>query len=212
LFLVAHEMQVEFTLRGICPTLPNVLNRSYAGVKNRLVGESMRHTVLATIIALSALAVLSIGCGSGAPPSANSFTEVYAKTIQPSCSSDFCHYNGVDIRFSALDLSSKVRAYYSLVGLPCLGPTCQQRGMRVVPGQPEASVMYQKLLDQLPAGIARCGKQMPADRTGYSTNGTSDLTFFRCDAGAPPNCRDATLPADQLLRIHDWIQEGAQDN
>ena len=205
-------MQVELTLRGICPTLPNVLNRSYAGVKNRLVGESMRHTVLATIIALSASAVLSFGCGSGAPPSANSFTEVYTKTIQPRCSNDFCHYNGVDIRFGALDQSSKVRAYWSLVDLPCMGFKCLGTGMRVLPGQPEASVMYQKLLDQLPAGIARCGKQMPADRTGYSTNGTSDLTFFRCDAGAPPNCRDATLPAEESQRIFDWIKEGAQYN
>ncbi len=207
MFLVAHEMQVEFTLRGICLTLPNVLNRSYAGVKNRLVGESMRHTVLATIIALSASAVLSFGCGSGAPPSANSFTEVYTKTIQPRCSNDFCHYNGVDIRFSALDLSSKVRAYYSFVGLPCMGPNCGARGMRVVPGHPESSIMYQKLSFPPP-----CGIQMPADSASYSTNGTSDLTFFRCDAGAPPNCRDATLPAEESQRIFDWIKEGAQYN
>lgn len=171
----------------------------------------MRHTVPAAVFALSASALFSFGCGSGAPPSANSFTKVYAETIQPRCSNEFCHYNGVDIRFSALDLSSQVRAYNSLVGLPCMGPNCQQTGMRVVPGQPEASVMYQKLLDQdqLPAEIARCGIQMPADTTNYSTNladpsilaQTSTLKFS-----------GPSLPAPELQRIHDWIQEGAQDN
>ena len=156
----------------------------------------MRHTVLAAVFALSASAVFSFGCGSGTTPSANSFTEVYAKTIQPKCTNDFCHYNGVDIRFSALDLSSKVRAYWSLVGLPCMGPNCQQTGMRVAPGQPDSSIMYLKLLAPPP-----CGTQMPADTTGYSTNGTSDLTFS-----------GPALSSDELGRIHEWIQEGAQDN
>jgi hypothetical protein len=171
-------------------------------VKHGLVEESMRHTVLATIFALSASAVLSLGCGSGTTPSANSFTEVYTKTIQPKCSNDFCHYNGVDIRFSALDLSSKVRAWWSLVDVPCMA-ICRQTGMRVLPGQPEASVMYLKLLDQdqLPAGTSRCGIEMPADKTNYFTNGTSDLTF-----SGPP------LDPNELLRIQNWIQEGAQDN
>jgi len=161
----------------------------------------MRHTVLAALFALSSSAVLSLGCGSGTTPSANSFTEVYTKTIQPKCSNDFCHYNGVDIRFSALDLSSKVRAYSSLVGLPCMASVCSQNGMRVLPGQPEASVMYLKVLDPLPAGTSRCGIEMPADKTGYSTNGTSELTF-----SGPP------LDPEEQQRIRAWIQEGAKDN
>jgi hypothetical protein len=82
-----------------------------------------------------------------------------------------------------------------------MGSPCQQTGMRVAPGQPEASVMYLKLLDQLPAGTSRCGIQMPADSTTYTTNGTSELTFS-----------GPSLPADQLQLIHDWIQEGALYN
>jgi hypothetical protein len=156
----------------------------------------MRHTVLGAVFALSASAVLSFGCGAGSSPSDNSFTEVYTKTIQPSCSNDFCHYNGVDIRFSALDLSSRVRAYWSLVDLPCMGPNCQQTGMRVAPGQPDNSIMYLKLSAPPP-----CGTQMPADRTTYSTNGTSDLTFS-----------GPALSEEEQTRIRDWIQEGAQDN
>jgi len=167
-----------------------------SGIKHGLVEKSMRHTVLGTVFALSASALLSFGCGSNTPSSANSFTRVYAEVIQPKCSNNFCHYNGVDIRFSALDLSSKVRAYWSLVGQPCMGPNCGTVGMRVVPGDPDTSVMYEKLSPSPP-----CGTQMPADSTTFSTNGTSDLTFS-----------GTALPADQLQLIHDWIQEGALYN
>src|SRR5450432_1816152 len=106
----------------------------------------MRHTVLGAVFALSACAVLGFGCGSNAPSSANSFTRVYTEIIQPSCTNDFCHFNGVSIRYSALDLSSKVRAYWSLVGQPGLGPACSQNGMRVLPWDPDHSILYQKLL------------------------------------------------------------------
>ena len=168
----------------------------------------MRHTVLAAIFALSASALLCFGCGSGASPSANSFTQVYAKTIQPKCTNDFCHYNGVDIRFSALDLSSQVRAYWSLVDLPCMGPNCQQFGMRVLPGQPEASVMYLKVWDPLPAGTIRCGVEMPADTTNYSTNLADPSNLAQTSTVTP----GPALPIEEQQRIHDWIQEGAQDN
>ena len=175
----------------------------------------MRHTVLAAIFALSASAVFSFACGSGTPssanadadrtdggccsgtpPSANSFTKIYTETIQPKCSNNFCHYNGVDYRYGSLDLSSKVRAYWSLVDLPAMGSNCIGRGMRVLPGQPCSSIMYQKLSAPPP-----CGTQMPADTTNYSTNGTSDLTF----SGHP-------LSTEEQQRICWWIQQGAQNN
>ena len=168
----------------------------------------MRHTVLAAVFALSASAVCSFGCGSGTTPSANSFTKIYTQTIQQKCSNDFCHYYGVDIRFSALDLSSKVRAYWSLVGLPCMGPNCQQSGMRVLPGQPEASVMYIKVLDPLPTGMNRCGTEMPADTTNYSTNLGDPSNLAQTSTVTP----GPALPTEEQTRIHDWIQEGAQDN
>lgn len=155
----------------------------------------MRHTLLGAVFALSASAVFSFGCSSDAPP-ANSFTSVYTEVIQPRCSNDFCHFNGVSIRYSALDLSSRARAYWSLVGQPGMGPACSQSGMRVVPGRPDLSVMYQKLLPSPP-----CGVQMPADMTGYSTNGTSDLKFS-----------GSALSDAELQLIHDWIQQGALNN
>lgn len=161
-----------------------------------IVEPHARNTVSRAVCALSASAVMSLGCGSNAPPSPNSFTRVYAEVIQPKCSNDFCHFNSVSIRYSALDLSSQVRSYWSLVGQPGIGPACSQNGLRVAPGRPNDSILYQKLLPSPP-----CGIQMPADTATFSTNGTSNLTFS-----------GPALSADQLQLIHDWIQEGAQNN
>ena len=156
----------------------------------------MRPTVFGALFALST-SILSFGCGSpDAPSSTNSFTKVYARVIQPQCSNNFCHYNGVSIRYSGLDLSSKVRAYWSLVGLPGMGPACSQAGLRVAPWDAEHSILYRKLLPSPP-----CGIQMPADSTTFATNGNSTLQFS-----------GHALPDDQQQLIHDWIEEGAYNN
>ena len=155
----------------------------------------MRHTVLGAVFGLALSAVGGLGCGSNAAPSPNSFTKVYAEIIQPTCSNDFCHYNGVGIRFSALDMSSQVRAYWSLVGQPCNGASCFQIGTRVVPGQPDTSIMYLKVSEPTPP----CGSQMPADPQTLLTTGTAVFS-------------GTALTADQLQLLHDWIQEGAQNN
>lgn len=150
--------------------------------------------VLGAVISIFAPAVLGFGCSSSGPPSANSFTEVYARTIQPTCSSAFCHYANVGIRYSGLDMSSQVRAYWALVWQPAIGSNCYRQGFRVVPGDPDDSVMYQKLS----ATTLNCGHQMPAD-TQQLLRGT---VVFSGNA----------VPADEVQRIHDWIEEGAQNN
>lgn len=150
----------------------------------------------ALILFAGAIVSVGFGCGSSESSSSDSFTRVYAEIIQPKCTNEFCHFNAVSVRYSALDLSSRVRAYWSLVGLPCMGPACSQSGVRVVPWDPDHSIMYEKLLPSPP-----CGIQMPADSTSFYTNGTSELKF----SGTP-------LSAGELQLIHDWIQEGAQDN
>jgi hypothetical protein len=74
--------------------------------------------------------------------------------------------------------------------------------MRVVPGDPGKSVLYQKLLEQKPSDpIKTCGVQMPADAKTFRTNNTSELVFS-----------GSTLAADLQQLVHDWIEEGAQDN
>jgi hypothetical protein len=154
----------------------------------------MRHTFLGAAFALCVSVVFNLGCDSGGPPAANSFTKVYAETIQPKCSNDYCHYNGANMRYSALDLSSKVHAYSSLVGLPTMASQCFERGMRVVPGHPETSIMYLNLQDP-----PLCGIRMPGD-TAFRTNGISELT------------PGSALSDDEQRRMFEWIREGAQSN
>lgn len=160
------------------------------------VEEPMRHVFRGAFFALSvSFAALGLGCGSSGPPAANSFTEVYAKVIQPSCTSDFCHYNGVGDRYSALDMSSQVIAYWSLVDQPCAGPSCSDMGARVLPGQPNASILYLKVSQTMPP----CGTQMPADTATLVSTGNSVFS------GTP-------LTQDQQKLIYNWIAEGAPNN
>jgi hypothetical protein len=150
-------------------------------------------------LAISASTALGLGCGSNTPSSPNSFTRVYTEIIKPTsgagCSTVYCHYNYVGIKYSALDMSSQVFAYWSLVGTPCMGASCAANGTRVVPGQPEASIMYLKVSEPTPP----CGSQMPADVQTMLLDGYSKFS-------------GNALSADQQQLIHDWIQEGAQNN
>ena len=165
----------------------------------------MRRTVLGAVFALSVSVTLSLGCGSGAPPAANSFTKVYTEVIQPSCANDYCHYYGVaganalPPGNSGLDMSSKLRAYWSLVNQPCIGTSCNQMGTRVVPGDPGSSMLFLKVQDPEPAPLP-CGSEMPADINQFLTYG--NVVFI---AGT------ALLQEKQDL-IQNWIQDGAQNN
>jgi hypothetical protein len=152
----------------------------------------MKRAVLGAAFALSV--ALALGCSSPPPP-ANSFTEVYTKVIQPTCNSDFCHYSGVGIRYSALDLSSQVTAYWSLFAQPAMGASCSEMGTRVVPGQPENSILYRKVSEAMPP----CGSQMPANPTTLRSTGTTTFS-------------GTALTADQQMLIYNWILEGAQNN
>jgi hypothetical protein len=162
----------------------------------------MRRTVLGAVFALSVSVTLSLGCGSGAPPAANSFTKVYTEVIQPSCANDYCHYYGVaganalTPGNSGLDMSSKLRAYWSLVNQPCIGTSCNQMGTRVVPGDPGSSMLFLKVSEAAPP----CPSQMPADINQFLTYG--NVVFI---AGT------ALLQEKQDL-IQNWIQDGAQNN
>jgi hypothetical protein len=161
-------------------------------------GKVMSRMALKVIGALAGSAVVASGCGIGSsatPPSASSFAEVYTRVIAPTCSNDFCHYNNVGIRYSALDMSSKVYAYWGLVDQPSIGPSCSDMGTRVVPGRPDLSIMYLKVSETMPP----CGSQMPADVNALLINGTSAFS------GTP-------LADDQQQLIYNWILEGAQNN
>jgi hypothetical protein len=155
----------------------------------------MTNTARGAVFALSVTVVaLGLGCSSS-PPAPNSFTEVYQKVLQPTCSNAFCHYAGISIRLSALDMSSQTAAYWNLVDAPTLGAVCGSMGTRVVPGDPEHSIMYLKVSQATPP----CGNRMPADITVLER--TQSAVF----SGTP-------LTADQQQLIFNWIKDGAQNN
>jgi hypothetical protein len=158
----------------------------------RIGRKSMKHALLQLALALSC--AVNFGCSSP-PPATNSFTEVYTKVLAPSCTSDFCHYNNVGIRYSALDLSSPTIAYWNLVDQPCAGPSCSEMGTRVVPFRPASSLMYLKVSESMPP----CGSQMPADPVMLTVKGTSVFS-------------GTALGQGQQQLIHDWIASGAQNN
>lgn len=141
-----------------------------------------------------AIVALGLGCSSSPPPP-DSFTEVYQKVIQPTCSSAFCHFAGISIKLSALDMSSQTAAYWNLVDAPTLGAVCGSMGTRVVPGDPDHSIMYLKVSRATPP----CGNRMPADTVILER--TQSAVF----SGTP-------LTADQQQLIYNWIKDGAQNN
>lgn len=155
-------------------------------------------------LTLAITMALTAGCGSDlsgvfvmptytATP--KSFTLLYQTVLGPSCSNDYCHYSGVGVRYSALDMSSRSYAYWSLVDQPAAGPGCSRMGTRVVPGDPGDSLLYLKVSQTM----APCGAQMPANPTTLLTTGTSEFS------GTP-------LPDDQQQLIADWIANGAQND
>jgi predicted CxxxxCH...CXXCH cytochrome family protein len=163
----------------------------------------MRHVILGPLAAIAASGLLGFGCNSG-PPAANSFTEVYSRAIVPYCTSVYCHPNGVRTAgsgASALDMSSQTIAYWSLYDHLAEGPGCGaiEGRKRVVPYDPDNSVLYQKVHEANP-----CGAQMPADPVQLWPSGiaASSSSVFSGTALSPEN---------QKL-IYEWIKEGAQNN
>ena len=89
------------------------------------------------------------------------FSELYTALLGPSCASAFCHGTPVG---GMLVMANRDVAYQGLVDQPAAGVSLVEGGIdcattgliRVVPGQPEMSLLYLKLMSPPP-----CGDQMP---------------------------------------------------
>ena len=95
-----------------------------------------------------------------------SFVRVYG-ILAARCSPCHTALERVELDASAgkLDLSSRETAYRVLVGTMAHGPACgESGGLRVAPGDVEASLLVQKLSDAPP-----CGVRMPKDRMPLSS-------------------------------------------
>lgn len=92
------------------------------------------------------------------PPAAPTFTMVYDTIISQRCTPCHTQPGNIGITQGNLDMTSKAAAFTNLVNKPAAGVSCGGRGTRVVPGQPDQSIMYLKVSLDDPAP---CGSKMP---------------------------------------------------
>jgi hypothetical protein len=127
-------------------------------------------------------------------PVAKWIENIYPTIIVPWCGMK-CH-NANDATGGGLDLypMDQARAWRNLVMQdPKQGYMCYQKGKRVVPGNPEMSIVYSKLIDKPICGHAE-PQGTPAGMLYPSTR-----TFV-------------PLPNDQICMFYTWIKAGALDN
>jgi hypothetical protein len=161
----------------------------------------MKRRLLAGVVStlLVSSGTFMAGCGSGGGDSGGpaTFTAVYSEVLKPSCGSNnpTCHMSTDAIFLSQLDFSSQAIAYRSLYDVPAMGEFCaipdSDSGavpVRVVPGDPQASLLYTKVADATPP----CGAAMPKP--------------------IPPATTAAPLSHAQISLIADWIDAGALNN
>jgi hypothetical protein len=128
--------------------------------------------------------------GSGGASGAvreGTFSDLHKLLQCRGCSSSFCHGGAAELSFQI----SKSEIYDELVGAGtgnAASSISVCSGMqRVVPGQPDMSVLYQKLAD-----MPSCGTAMPPPGQGQAT--------------------DALFNARELEVVRSWIMAGAKKN
>jgi hypothetical protein len=118
--------------------------------------------------------------GGGAASGTPTFATIYSSIITVKCAPCHTTPTGIGVQLGHLDMTTQGAAYTNLVNAATAGQSCAGHGTRVIPGNPQMSIMYLKidLTDPAP-----CGAKMPF--------------------GLPP------LPQSDVTMIHDWIQGGA---
>jgi len=106
------------------------------------------------------------------------FTSIYERVLSPLCG-ESCHSPEAPdfLAEHQLDLSTPRVAYDALVDVGAMGSACDA-GTRVVPGDPAASLLLQKL-----AGTHDCGDPMPLGGTPIPSD-TLDVVAAWITAGA----------------------------
>jgi hypothetical protein len=143
------------------------------------------------------------GTNSDAAPVSFS-TDVYANIISAKCL--FCHGPtadggpGIGIAFGHLDMSTETLAYANLLGdgggAPAGGVACGTTGLlRVVPGNPTQSLLYNKLASNdgdggsllLPDGgpMVFCGHPMPENHPAIGATDLAAVQTWIAQGGSP---------------------------
>ncbi|MCB9595433.1 MAG: hypothetical protein H6719_22120 [Sandaracinaceae bacterium] len=116
------------------------------------------------------------------PPVEPRWSAIHAQVMTPRCATPLCH----DDRASGhLDLRDVAAGHAALVGVRSDGSIlCRTTSLeRVAPGDPDASLLVQKLQGEDASGAHVCGERMPLGR--------------------------GEIPAQHLAAIREWIQAGA---
>jgi polyvinyl alcohol dehydrogenase (cytochrome) len=123
-------------------------------------------------------------CMPGATVTADAtFTNVYQGVLCANGCDKVCHTSATGA--AQLGLLGKDAAYASLVGVPAMDATaCGGKGQRVVAGNADMSVLYQKL-----ANTQTCGTRMPpgGPQSGDFAPAALDALKAWINAGAPNN-------------------------
>jgi hypothetical protein len=143
----------------------------------------MIDTALRSLPRILGFAALMTACGGG-HDGGTSFSEVYSTIISSRCLP--CHSVGTGATAGMLDMSTEPTAYANLVGVKAAGMGgCSASGLtRVVPGNAQMSLLFEKVDSKLIQMNPPCGDPMPDDAT--------------------------TLDQAQVDRIQEWINGGAQ--
>lgn len=106
----------------------------------------------ALVAACSSSSNNNAGTDSGTPAT---FTQVYSNVIATKCTPCHTTSGGQGVQFGMLDMTSKDAAYMNLVNVMGAGDKCAGKGVRVVPGMADSSLLYLKtnLTDPAPCGV-----------------------------------------------------------
>ncbi|MEO0326163.1 MAG: hypothetical protein AAF447_24655, partial [Myxococcota bacterium] len=159
-------------------------------LRTRAIHASTSSASIGTFADRFCLSLVALACGDdagAAGPSAPSLdagmssgalsfaTDVYAPIIAQRCSP--CHTEGAS---GGLDMRDAATAFGSLVEVDAAGAACRGEGPRVASGDPDASLLVNKIEAETP----RCGNAMPLGRD--------------------------SLPASEQETVRRWIAQGAQ--
>jgi hypothetical protein len=151
-------------------------------------------------LSLTVGGVVSLACSStsgssgGSTSAAPTFTQIYSDVIVGAkCVQCHAPADSGAVRHDKLDMSTKEAAYANLVGVATSGPGtgCKDGLIRVTPGDPSTSVMYEKISEDKPP----CGVRMP-----YGCNDTP------ADPSLP--CVSTALQEE----VAAWITAGAKSD
>ncbi len=128
------------------------------------------------------LVLAASACGNEVP---TTFSGINAQIFSRSCT--FACHSGGEFAAGGLDLEGD--AYHALVRKPAVAAACLDAGFeRVTPGDPDASLLIQKIEAKVDGTHPPCGAEMPS------------------------GLRRAALDPDEAEAIRIWVQKGAPND